>query len=93
VDVRLLTDTKGGRTYFTVLGTVIRRTSAQARAVNYRRTAFLGKSRSWRRISTSRRMRRSSAASLGLSGSCVPVPYFWRQRHRDCSLTWSSSAT
>jgi hypothetical protein len=38
VDVRLLTDTTGGRTYFTVLGTAIRRTSAEARAVNYRRT-------------------------------------------------------
>jgi hypothetical protein len=37
VDVRLLTDTTGGRTYFTVLGTVIRRSGAQARALNYRR--------------------------------------------------------
>ena len=37
VDVRLLTDTTGGRSYFTVLGTVIRRSGAQARALNYRR--------------------------------------------------------
>jgi hypothetical protein len=37
VDVRLLTDTTGGRAYFTVLGTVIRRSGAQARGVNYRR--------------------------------------------------------
>ena len=37
VDVRLLTDTTGGRAYFSALGTVIRRAGAEARAVNYRR--------------------------------------------------------
>jgi hypothetical protein len=37
VDVRLLTDTTGGRSYFTLLGTVIRRAGAQARGLNYRR--------------------------------------------------------
>ncbi len=37
VDVRVLADTTGGRGYFTVLGTVIRRAGAEARAVNYRR--------------------------------------------------------
>lgn len=37
VDVRLPVDTTGGRGYFTVLGTVIRRAGAEARAVNYRR--------------------------------------------------------
>ncbi len=37
VEVVQLTDTTGGRSAFTVLGTVIRRTRAGARAVNYRR--------------------------------------------------------
>lgn len=37
VDVRLLTDTLGGRGSFTILGTVIRFATAEARAVNYRR--------------------------------------------------------
>ncbi len=38
VEVRLPADTSPGRGYFTALGTVIRRSGAQARAVNYRRT-------------------------------------------------------
>ncbi len=37
VAVVVLSDTLGGRGFFTVLGTVTRRTSAVARAVNYRR--------------------------------------------------------
>jgi hypothetical protein len=37
VAVVVLSDTVGGRGFFTVLGTVIRRASAVARAVNYRR--------------------------------------------------------
>lgn len=37
VVVRQLFDTTGGRAYFTVLGTVIRRTSAEAKATNYKR--------------------------------------------------------
>jgi hypothetical protein len=37
VEVVQLTDTVGGKGFFTVLGTVIRRTRAGARAVNYRR--------------------------------------------------------
>ena len=38
VEVKLLTGNFGGRSYFTVLGTVIRRAGAEARATNYRRT-------------------------------------------------------
>src|SRR5439155_6395224 len=49
--------------------------------------------RSCRRISTSRRNRRNSAASLGLARSVAPVPYCFRHRHNDCSLTCNSSAT
>jgi hypothetical protein len=37
VDVRLLSDTTGGRAFFSIFGTVIRHAGAQARAVNYRR--------------------------------------------------------
>jgi hypothetical protein len=37
VEVVVLTDTVGGKGYFTVLGSVIRRARAVARAVNYRR--------------------------------------------------------
>lgn len=37
VEVVVLSDTVGGKGYFTVLGTVIRRARAVARAVNYRR--------------------------------------------------------
>ena len=37
VEVVVLSDTVGGRGFFTVLGTVIRRAGAVARAVNYRR--------------------------------------------------------
>ena len=37
VEVVVLTDTLGGKGFFTVLGTVIRRASTVARAVNYRR--------------------------------------------------------
>lgn len=37
VEVVVLSDTMGGKGFFTVLGTVIRRASATARAVNYRR--------------------------------------------------------
>src|SRR5205823_7127883 len=55
--------------------------------------AFFRKSRSCRRISTSRRRRRSSARSVGVSCSRSPVPYFCRHRHSACSLTFNSAAT